>query len=125
MGTMVRAGRDKLTLIMSPAINSFGLWVEQLLAESTGKEGTGLVPIAGEPLATPKVYGADRVFVYLRLKGDRNTSLDRSAIALQRAGHPVLRLDLADRYDLGGEFFRWEFATAIAGTPRHPSLRST
>ena len=78
MGTMVRAGRDKLTLITSPAINSFGLWVEQLLAESTGKEGTGLIPIAGEPLATPKVYGADRVFVYLRLKGDRNTSMDRS-----------------------------------------------
>ncbi len=115
MGAMVRAGRDKLTLIASPAINSFGLWVEQLLAESTGKEGTGLIPIAGEPLATPKVYGADRVFVYLRLKGDRNTSLDRSATALQRAGHPVLRLDLADPYDLGGEFFRWEFATAVAG----------
>ncbi|MGZ8385104.1 MAG: glucose-6-phosphate isomerase, partial [Nitrospira sp.] len=115
MGTMVRAGRDKLTLIMSPAINSFGMWMEQLLAESTGKEGTGLVPITGEPLATPKAYGTDRVFVYLRLKGDRNTSLDRSATALQRAGHPVLRLDLADRYDLGGEFFRWEFATAIAG----------
>jgi glucose-6-phosphate isomerase/transaldolase/glucose-6-phosphate isomerase len=115
MGTMVRAGRDKLTLITSPAINSFGLWVEQLLAESTGKEGTGLVPIAGEPLTSSKSYGIDRVFVYLRLKGDRNTALDRSVMAFQRAGHPVLRLDLADRYDLGGEFFRWEFATAIAG----------
>jgi glucose-6-phosphate isomerase/transaldolase/glucose-6-phosphate isomerase len=115
MGTMVQAGRDKLTLITSPSMSSFGLWVEQLLAESTGKEGTGLVPIAGEPLAAPKFYGTDRVFVHLRLKGDRNTSLDRSVTALQRAGHPVLRLDLADRYDLGGEFFRWEFATAIAG----------
>lgn len=115
MGAMVRAGRDKLTLITSPAINSFGLWVEQLLAESTGKEGTGLVPIAGEPLTSSKSYGTDRVFVYLRLKGDRNTALDRSVVAFQRAGHPVLRLDLADRYDLGGEFFRWEFATAIAG----------
>lgn len=115
MGTMVRVGRDKLTLITSPAINSFGLWVEQLLAESTGKEGTGLVPIAGEPLTAPKSYGTDRVFVYLRLKGDRNTSLDRSVTALQRAGQPVLRLDLTDRYDLGAEFFRWEFATAIAG----------
>ena len=115
MGTMSRAGRDKLTLITSPAINSFGLWAEQLLAESTGKEGTGLVPVAGEPLLTSKSYGTDRVFVYLRVKGDRNTSLDRSVTALQRAGHPVLRLDLADRYDLGGEFFRWEFATAIAG----------
>ncbi|WHZ23591.1 MAG: Glucose-6-phosphate isomerase [Nitrospira sp.] len=115
MGTMARAGRDKITLITSPVLNSFGLWVEQLLAESTGKEGTGLVPVAGEPLAAPKAYGADRVFVYLRLKGDRNTSLDRAVAALQRTGHPVLRLDLKDRYDLGGEFFRWEFATAIAG----------
>jgi len=115
LGTMAQAGRDKLTLITSPALHSFGLWVEQLIAESTGKEGTGLVPIAGEPLAAPKAYGTDRVFVYLRLKGDRNTSLDRSATALQRAGHPVLQLDLKDCYDLGGEFFRWEFATAIAG----------
>src|SRR5574340_1243029 len=115
MGTMARAGRDKITLITSPALNSFGLWVEQLLAESTGKEGTGLVPVAGEPLAAPQAYGADRVFVYLRLKGDRNTSLDRAVATLQRTGHPVLRLDLKDRYDLGGEFFRWEFATAVAG----------
>lgn len=115
MGAMARAGRNKVTLITSPALNSFGLWVEQLLAESTGKEGTGLVPVAGEPLAVPKAYGTDRVFVYLRLKGDRNTSLDRAVTTLQRAGHPILRLDLADRYDLGGEFFRWEFAAAIAG----------
>ena len=115
MGTMVRAGRDKLTLITSPAINSFGLWVEQLLAESTGKEGTGIIPVAGEPLTLPKYYGTDRAFVYLRLKGDRNHALDRTVTVLQRAGHPVLRLDLTDRYDLGGEFFRWEFATAIAG----------
>jgi len=115
MGAMARKGRDKVTLITSPTLNSFGLWVEQLLAESTGKEGTGLIPVAGEPLAAPKAYGADRVFVYLRLKGDRNTSLDRAVTALQRAGHPILRLDLADRYDLGGEFFRWEYAAAIAG----------
>jgi glucose-6-phosphate isomerase/transaldolase/glucose-6-phosphate isomerase len=115
MGALARAGRDKITLITSPALNSFGLWVEQLLAESTGKEGTGLIPVAGEPLAAPKAYGADRLFVYLRLKGDRNTSLDRALAALQRTGHPVLKLDLKDRYDLGGEFFRWEFATAVAG----------
>ena len=115
MAAMARAGRDKVTLLTSPALNSFGLWVEQLLAESTGKEGTGIVPVAGEPLASPTAYGADRLFVTLRLKGDRNAALDRSIITLQRAGHPVFRLNLADRYDLGGEFFRWEFATAVAG----------
>ena len=115
MGAMVQRGRDKLTLLTSPTLNSFGLWVEQLLAESTGKEGTGIIPIAGEPLTPPKYYGTDRAFVYLRLKGDRNSALDRTVIALQGAGHPVLRLDVRDRYDLGGEFFRWEFATAVAG----------
>lgn len=115
MAAMAMAGRDKVSLLTSPALNSFGLWVEQLLAESTGKEGTGIVPVAGEPLASPAVYGADRLFVALRLKGDRNAALDRSIVTLQRAGHPVLRLNLADRYDLGGEFFRWEFATAVAG----------
>ncbi len=115
MAAMARAGRDKVTLLTSPALASFGLWVEQLLAESTGKEGTGVVPVAGEPLASPAAYGADRVFVSLRLRGDRNASLDRTVSALQRAGHPVLSLPLRDRYDLGGEFFRWEFATAIAG----------
>ena len=115
MAAMARAGRDKVTLLTSPALASFGLWVEQLLAESTGKEGTGLVPVAGEPLAPPTAYGTDRVFVSLRLRGDRNASLDRTVSALQRAGHPVFSLNLKDRYDLGGEFFRWEFATAIAG----------
>ncbi|MBS0169253.1 MAG: glucose-6-phosphate isomerase [Nitrospira sp.] len=115
MAAMARAGRDKVTLLTSPALNSFGLWVEQLLAESTGKEGTGLIPVAGEPLAPPSAYGTDRCFVCLRLKGDRNASLDRSLAALQKAGHPIFRLNLNDRYDLGAEFFRWEFATAIAG----------
>lgn len=115
MAAMARAGRDKVTLLTSPTLNSFGLWVEQLLAESTGKEGTGLVPIAGEPLAPPSAYGADRFFVSLRLKGDRNASLDRNLAALHKAGHPIFRLNLNDRYDLGAEFFRWEFATAVAG----------
>lgn len=115
MAAMARAGRDKVTLITSPTLNSFGLWVEQLLAESTGKEGTGLVPIAGEPLAPPSAYGTDRFFVCLRLRGDRNASLDRSLAALHKAGHPIFRLNLNDRYDLGAEFFRWEFATAVAG----------
>ena len=115
MAAMAMAGRDKVTLLTSPTLNSFGLWVEQLLAESTGKEGTGIVPVAGEPLASPTAYGADRFFVALRLTGDRNAALDRSILTLQRAGHPVFRLNLTDRYDLGGEFFRWEFATAVAG----------
>ena len=115
MAAMARNGRNKVTLLTSPALTSFGLWVEQLLAESTGKEGTGLIPVAGEPLASPTAYGSDRVFVSLRLRGDRNASLDRTVTALQRAGHPVYSLHLKDRYDLGGEFFRWEFATAIAG----------
>lgn len=115
MAAMARSERDKVTLLTSPALTSFGLWVEQLLAESTGKEGTGLIPIAGEPFASPAVYGTDRLFVSLRLRGDRNASLDRTVSALQRAGQPVYSIQLMDRYDLGGEFFRWEFATAIAG----------
>jgi glucose-6-phosphate isomerase/transaldolase/glucose-6-phosphate isomerase len=115
MAAMAKSGRDKITLLTSPALTSFGLWVEQLLAESTGKEGTGLIPVTGEPLASPAAYGADRVFISLRLRGDRNASLDRTVSALQRAGQPVYSLQLKDRYDLGGEFFRWEFATAIAG----------
>ena len=115
MAALARAGRDKVTLLTSPTLNSFGLWVEQLLAESTGKEGTGLVPIAGEALAAPSAYGTDRFFVCLRLKGDRNASLDRGLAALHKAGHPIFRLNLNDLYDLGAEFFRWEFATAVAG----------
>ncbi len=115
MAAFAQAGRDKVTLLTSPALNSFGLWVEQLLAESTGKEGTGLVPVAGEPLAPPSAYGTDRSFVCLRLKGDRNAPLDRSLAALHKAGHPIFQLNLNDRYDLGAEFFRWEFATAVAG----------
>jgi glucose-6-phosphate isomerase/transaldolase/glucose-6-phosphate isomerase len=115
MGTLARLGRDKVTIILSSPLASFGLWVEQLLAESTGKEGTGLIPVAQEPLLPPRAYGQDRFFVYLRLKGARNVSLDRQVTALAEAGHPVLRCDLGDLYDLGGEFFRWEFGTAVAG----------
>ncbi len=115
MGMLAQTGRDKVTVIASPSVQSFGLWAEQLLAESTGKEGTGVVPITDEPLLPPKSYGSDRLFVYLRLKGDRNGTLDRQTHALRRAGQPVLQLGLRDRYDLGAEFFRWEFATAVAG----------
>ena len=110
-----REGRDKLTVVASPEIAGFGLWVEQMLAESLGKEGTGIIPVAGEPVMGPEAYGNDRLFVYLRLEGNDNGSGDPACKRLMAAGHPVLQLDLADRYDLGREFFRWEFATAVAG----------
>lgn len=115
MGSLAKAGRDKVTVLSSPALSTFGLWAEQLLAESTGKEGTGLIPIAQEPLLKPGAYGTDRFFVYLKLKGDKNQALDRTVQALVKAKHPVLQFNLRDRYDLGAEFFRWEFATAVAG----------
>ena len=115
MGALAKAGRDKITVIASLPLVTFGLWVEQLLAESTGKEGTGLIPVAQEPVLTPSAYGQDRLFVYLRLKGAKNVLLDSQVQALARAGHPVLQCDLRDRYDLGAEFFRWEYATAIVG----------
>lgn len=115
MGSLAKAGRDKVTVITSSTLSAFGLWVEQLLAESTGKEGRGLIPVAQEPLLTPRAYGNDRFFVYLRQRGENNELLDRRIGALARAGHPLLQLTLHDRYDLGAEFFRWEFATAVAG----------
>ncbi|MBD0315756.1 MAG: glucose-6-phosphate isomerase [Nitrospiraceae bacterium] len=115
MGSLASAGRDKVTVITSPSLSAFGLWVEQLLAESTGKEGRGLIPVAQEPLLAPAAYGQDRFFVYLRLRGEQSHLLDRQVRALGRAGHPLLQLNLQDRYDLGAEFFRWEFATAVAG----------
>ncbi len=116
MGGAASEGRDKLTLLTSPSIGSFGLWVEQLIAESTGKEGAGIVPIAGEPApSSPDFYGNDRLFAYLRVEDDDNSELEAQVNALEAAGHPVVRLDLADRLDLGAEFFRWEFATAVAG----------
>jgi hypothetical protein len=110
---LARAGRDKLTLVASPAIASFGTWVEQLIAESTGKEGQGILPIVGEPLGPPEVYGDDRLFVHLRVNDD--SSHDDGLAALEGAGHPVIRLHLHDIYDLGGQFFIWEMATAVAG----------
>jgi glucose-6-phosphate isomerase/transaldolase/glucose-6-phosphate isomerase len=109
------AGRDKFTLVTSPRVASFGLWVEQLLAESTGKEGKGIVPVAGEPLLDARHYGDDRAFVYLRVESDDNAQADVATERFVAAGHPVVRLDLSDAYDMGAEFFRWEFATAVAG----------
>jgi transaldolase/glucose-6-phosphate isomerase len=110
-----RFGRDKLTIIASPRIAALGAWLEQLVCESTGKDGKGIIPIDGEPLGPPEVYGADRLFVYTRLRAAPDAAQDESAAALERAGHPVVRLELDDAYDLGQEFFRWEFAVAVAG----------
>ena len=115
MGTLAQQGRNKLTLVTSPAISGFGLWVEQLLAESTGKEGKGIIPIAGEPLTAPNSYGDDRLFVYLHLDGDDNSDTDPAVERLEASGQPVVRLELRDKYDLGAEFYRWEFATAVSG----------
>src|SRR5437879_3245285 len=109
------AGRNKTTFVLSRGIGSFGLWVEQLIAESTGKEGKGILPVAEEPLGPPEVYGRDRVFVSLTLTGEEDDATEAGLHALMAAGHPVVRLSLEDRYDLGQEFFRWEFATAVAG----------
>ena len=115
MGTLALRGREKLTLVTSPSMESFGLWVEQLIAESTGKEGRGIIPVAGEPLLAPESYGEDRLFVCLRLEGDDNTAIDAAVERFQSGGQPVVRLHLRDRYDLGAELFRWEFAVAVAG----------
>ena len=115
MGTLAKRGRDKLTLITSPEISSFGLWVEQLLAESTGKDGCGIIPITGEPLVDIACYGNDRLFVCLRLDDDNNFAIDEFVGRLRDAEQPVLVITLRDKYDLGAEFFRWEFATAVAG----------
>ena len=115
MGVLAQHGRDKVTLIASPGIHDLGAWLEQLLAESTGKEGAGLIPVDREPAGAPAVYGADRLFVYLRLATAPDGAQDEQVATLERAGHPIVRITLEDAYDLGAEFFRWEFATAVAG----------
>ena len=97
IGTLAKAGRDKLTFVATPALGSVGLWAEQLIAESLGKEGEGIVPIANEPLLDPESYGDDRVFAYLRLDGDDAYATDTAVAALEAAGHPVLRFTLRDR----------------------------
>ncbi len=113
MGECAAAGRDKLTLTASPPVAHFGAWVEQLIAESTGKEGKGILPVDGEELGSPEVYADDRLWVYLKLKGD--STHDKKMAALKNAGQPVVQIELNDTYDLGGEFFRWEMATIVAG----------
>ena len=114
MGALATAGQDKLTLVTSPQFSSFGTWVEQLIAESTGKDGKGILPVDGEKILPPEFYGPGRLFVYLKLRNDN--SFDKEISALAAAGNPVVQLNLSDLYDIGGEFFRWEIATAIAGS---------
>ncbi|MES1205742.1 MAG: bifunctional transaldolase/phosoglucose isomerase, partial [Pseudomonadota bacterium] len=122
LGTLAARGRDKMTLVSDPEIETLGSWIEQLVAESTGKEGKGIVPVDLEPLAAPALYGPDRLFVRMTLAGGHgraaaaNAALTEGVAALERAGYPVVRLDMPRREDLGREFFRWELATAIAGS---------
>jgi transaldolase/glucose-6-phosphate isomerase len=111
-----QGGRDKVTLITSPAISDLGAWLEQLLAESTGKVGKGLIPVDRESVGAPTVYGNDRVFAYLRLESAPDAAQDAAVDALERAGQPVVRIAVDEIYDLGEEFFRWEIATAVAGS---------
>ncbi len=115
LGRHARDGRDKLTLVLDPRLEAFGSWVEQLVAESTGKDGKGIVPVVGEALGAPSDYGPDRLFVRLALAGRPDPETDKRLTALEAAGHPVVRLELADELDLGAQFFVWEVATAAAG----------
>ena len=115
LGGCYGEGRDKLTFVASPTLERFGLWAEQLIAESTGKNGRGILPIAMEPMAASGSYGDDRLFAYLRLADDDNAATDAHVASLESAGHPVIKEDFADVYELGASFYRWEFATAVAG----------
>ena len=116
LGVAAKNKRDKVTLITSPGIWDFGAWLEQLLAESTGKDGKGLIPVGREALGGPEVYGNDRVFGYIRLENGADPAQDKAVDAIAQAGHPVVRIALADTYNLGQEMFRWEIATAVAGS---------
>ncbi len=115
IGCHAREGRNKLTVILPPTLEAFGLWIEQLVAESTGKEGRGVLPVLGEPLGAPAAYGHDRAFVRLILKGHPEPAVDAALTDLEQAGHPVLRLELSDALDLATQFLLWEVATAAAG----------
>ena len=115
IGEAAKAGRDKLTIVASPGIAPLGAWLEQLVAESTGKNGTAVIPVDLEPEGEPSTYGSDRLFVYLRLSDEPDAAQDAFIEALNLAGHPVVRIDVRDTYALGQEFFRWEIATAVAG----------
>ncbi len=116
LGTLQKSGRDKVTIFASPGISDLGAWLEQLLAESTGKEGKGLIPVDRESIGAPEVYGKDRVFAYVRLEDGADPKQDAGVSALEKAGQPVVRIQVANNYELGQEFFRWEIATAVAGS---------
>jgi transaldolase / glucose-6-phosphate isomerase len=116
LGVLAKNGRDKVTIIASPSVVAFGAWLEQLLAESTGKDGKGLIPVDREQVGSPNVYGDDRIFVYMRLESAPDRSQDAAVEALEKAKHPVVRISVIEPYDLGQEFFRWEIATAVAGS---------
>ncbi len=116
LGILAKAGHDKVTFVTSPAVSALGAWLEQLIAESTGKEGKGLIPVDDEPLGVPPVYGNDRLFVYIRYAEGAVPEQDAKVDALKVAGHPVVRIDFSSLMNLGQEFFRWEMATATAGS---------
>jgi transaldolase / glucose-6-phosphate isomerase len=116
LGALQKSGRDKVTLFASPGISDLGAWLEQLLAESTGKEGKGLIPVDRESIGAPDVYGNDRVFVYMRLESGADAKQDAGVATLEKAGQPVVRIQVVNNYELGQEFFRWEIATAVAGS---------
>jgi transaldolase/glucose-6-phosphate isomerase len=120
IGTTAKLGRDKITLITSPGIADLGAWLEQLIAESTGKLGKGIIPVDREALGAPEVYGdsrnSDRIFAYLRLETAPDPAQDAKVAAIEKAGQPVVRIAVSDIYSLGQEFFRWEIATAVAGS---------
>jgi len=120
LGTAANAGRDKITIFTSPEIHDLGAWLEQLIAESTGKQGKGITPVDREEIGPPSVYGKDRVFAYVRLKSAANASaqsdLDAKVAALEAAGHPVVYFEITDLYEIFGQFFTWEIATAVAGS---------
>jgi transaldolase / glucose-6-phosphate isomerase len=114
LGAGQKLGRDKVTLFTSAGISDLGAWLEQLIAESSGKEGKGMIPVDREVIGASGIYGKDRVFVYVRLDGSSDGKLDADVDALEKAGQPVVRIGVADKYDLGQEFFRWEIAVAVA-----------
>jgi hypothetical protein len=116
LGELAMKGRNKVTLLLPEVLLPLGMWIEQLRAESTGKQGKGLFPVAGEPVGYPSVYGDDRVFVYLRLRNEWNERLERSVARLRETNQPVVLIEMEDRMDLGQEFLRWEVAVATAGS---------
>ena len=116
LGSAANAGRDKITVFTSPEIYDLGAWMEQLIAESTGKQGKGITPVDREAIGAPAVYGDDRIFAYVRLAGTADSSQDAKVAALEAAGHPVVHFEISDLYEIFGQFFTWEIATAVAGS---------